>query len=283
VPGVAETYAFESMRWPGSYLQATDMGVGAFNKLREGTGKLLKAKGGGRSPKHNDDGGGGAASGGKASAASGGKAPAKTAAGRFGRLSAAASFSEGKGGAAAAAVAGAAPKFASQRGNLKLAKLERDPTAHARDADEAATTTFEDRACWFYLGAVPGADRAHCYTVQSSGYSTQGSVSGKGGSGSKGGSGNGGSGGSGAAWFLNAFERVRFNPDRGRVRFNSVQETPDTRTGGAGPQAWTPEGRRASEDILRTAATAVGAAAVADLQGDPDFEKEVKRASRRGV
>jgi hypothetical protein len=41
------------------------------------------------------------------------------------------------------------------------------------------------------------------------------------------------------------------------------------------PQAWTLQGRKASEDILRAAATAVGPAAVADLQGDPEFEKEV--------
>ena len=54
-----------------------------------------------------------------------------------------------------------------------------------------------------------------------------------------------------------------------------VEETDDTATNGAGPQAFTPAGKRAAEDILATAARAGGSAAVAGLSGTVDFEKEI--------
>ena len=37
-------------------------------------------------------------------------------------------------------------------------------------------------------------------------------------------------------WFLNAYERIRFNPDRGRIKFSNIPDTPEARSGGAGPQ-----------------------------------------------
>jgi len=218
VPGAAETYALESIRWPGSYLQAADMGAGALNKFREGTGKFLQQKNGRSSENSNGNGGGGG--GGSGAVANDQAPPVKF--GRKGRMRSSQLSSDGVGGG------GAAPsKFLQQRGNLKLVKLERNPTAHTADG----TTTLEEKACWFQLGPVPGADRANCYTVLSS--SSSSSASGSQGAAKS--SPRVGSG-SGSLWFLNAYERIRFNPDRGRIKFSNIPDTPEARSGGAGPQ-----------------------------------------------
>ena len=54
-----------------------------------------------------------------------------------------------------------------------------------------------------------------------------------------------------------------------------VVENEDTATNGAGPDAFTPQGRRAAGEILAAAARAGGSAAVVGLSGDAEFEKEI--------
>ena len=242
VPGAAETYALESIRWPGSYLQAADMGAGALNKFREGTGKFLQQnnKSSGRSSENSNGNGGGGGSGAAVgndnSSPQGNDKAAPVKFGRLGRMRSSQISSEGVGGSGNGKGSGAAPnKFLQQRGNLKLVKLERNPTAHTEDG----TTTLEEKACWFQLGPVPGADRANCYTVQSSGSSQSPITSSSNGGGSPGAAKSSPrvrSGGGGNLWFLNAYERIRFNPDRGRVKFSNIPDTPEARSGGAGPQ-----------------------------------------------